>query len=100
MAGTCEVALALPLRNTFSYAIPDALEQRVVPGARVVVPFRNRSMIGVALEVRAPEGRDAAAPASSKTAARSYAQPLKTVADVLDAQPALSPQLITLGRWV
>jgi primosomal protein N' (replication factor Y) (superfamily II helicase) len=105
MAGTCEVALALPLRNTFSYAIPDALEQRVVPGARVLVPFRNRSMIGVVLEVSAPAasapaGHGAAAPASSKAGARPHTQPLKDVAEVLDAQSALSPQLIALGHWV
>jgi primosomal protein N' (replication factor Y) len=120
MAGTCEVALALPLRNTFSYAIPDALEQTVMPGARVLVPFRNRSLIGVVLEVNRLEvstaeasGPGASAPpanelgihgatalAPSKTAAPPYTQPLKSVAEVLDAQPALSPQLIALGRWV
>ena len=105
MAGTCEVALAIPLRNTFSYAIPEALEQTVVPGARVLVPFRNRAMIGVVLEVgglaaSALGDYAAAGLAVSKGAAPSYTQPLKNVAEVLDAQPALSPQLIALGRWV
>ena len=30
--------------------VPDALDALVVPGARVVVPFRNRAMMGVVLE--------------------------------------------------
>ena len=50
MPGFCEVALPVPLRTTFTYRVPDALDELVVPGARVVVPFRNRAMIGVVLE--------------------------------------------------
>ena len=59
--GYCEVALPVPLRTTFTYRVPDALDELVVPGARVVVPFRNRAMIGVVLEARprAPAGGDA-----------------------------------------
>ena len=40
-----EVALPLPLRRTFTYAVPEALVTRAVPGARVVVPVRGRRVI-------------------------------------------------------
>ena len=50
MSGYCHVALPVPLRTTFTYAVPDSLDELVVPGARVVVPFRNRAVIGVVLE--------------------------------------------------
>ena len=85
MSGYCEVALPVPLRKTFTYAVPDAIDELVVPGARVVVPFRNRAMVGVVLE---------------RTARRSTTTQLKEIAEVLDPLPALPPRVIELGRWV
>ncbi len=81
----CEVALAVPLRSTFTYAIPAPLADAVVPGNRVVVPLRNRAMVGVVLELseRRPEEHK-----------------IKEVAEVLDPLPALPPRLIELGRWL
>ena len=34
----CEVALVVPLRHTFTYAIPEALAEVVTPGSRVLSP--------------------------------------------------------------
>jgi primosomal protein N' len=51
MAGRCEVALPVPLRTTFTDGVPDALDELVAVGARVVVPFRNRAMVGVVVKV-------------------------------------------------
>lgn len=85
MAAFCEVALPLPLRKTFTYAIPERLAEAVLPGCRVVVPFRNRSLVGIVL------GLNDKAPAATK---------IKEVTQVLDALPALSPRLIDLGRWL
>ena len=84
MVRTCEVALPLPLRTTFTYRVPEALDETVVAGARVVVPFRNRSMLGVVL------GRGDSPDGAS----------LKDVAEVLDTVPALSSRLVELGRWI
>ena len=42
-----EVALPLPLFNTFSYRVADGLANAVVPGTRLLVPFRNRKEIGI-----------------------------------------------------
>ena len=93
MAGYCEVALPVPLRTTFTYGVPDALDDLVVPGARVVVPFRNRAIVGVVLErlsnplVLFPQ------PNSAKRV-------LKDVAEVLDPMAALPEHVLELGRWV
>ena len=46
----CEVALPVPLRSTFTYALPATLNGESLIGRRVLVPFRNRPMVGVALE--------------------------------------------------
>ncbi|MFZ0969082.1 MAG: primosomal protein N', partial [Candidatus Acidiferrales bacterium] len=81
----CEIALPLPLRSLFTYAVPSKLESTDLVGRRVVVPFRNRKMIGVGLAVtdRAPD------------VAR-----VKEIAELLDPIPALPASLIELGRWV
>ena len=84
MARTCEVALALPLRTTFTYRVPDALNTGMVDGVRVVVPFRNRAMLGVVLGCGdSPDGAS-----------------LKNVTEIIDPLPALSPRLIELARWI
>ena len=84
MVRTCEVALALPLRTTFTYRVPDELDGPMAAGARVVVPFRNRAMLGVVL------GRSDSSDGAS----------LKNVTEIIDILPALSPVLIELGRWI
>jgi len=84
MRELCEVALPVPLRTAFTYAVPQTSEAPAC-GARVVVPFRNRPMVGVVL-ARAVE-----------SASRNG---IREIGEVLDEEPALSPALVDLGRWV
>src|SRR5215211_7555020 len=49
-----EVALPLPLFTTFSYRADGAFANTIVPGTRVVVPFRNRKEIGVCVGFAEP----------------------------------------------
>src|SRR3984957_2164077 len=81
----CEVALPIPLRTTFPYAIPDSLRDEDLVGRRLLVPFRNRAMVGVGLSV------------SDK--APTVAQ-IKEISGLLDRVPALRPKLIELGHWI
>ena len=84
----CEVALPVPLRSLFTYEIPERLAGSVCAGSRVLVPFRNRAMTGVVVEVsaRRPD------PARVKN--------IREIVEALDAIPALPPNLVELGRWV
>ncbi|MEZ0334727.1 MAG: DEAD/DEAH box helicase, partial [Gemmatimonadales bacterium] len=78
------VALPLPLAQPYTYRIPDTLADRIVPGARVVVPVRRRELVGIATAV------DAAAPEA-------------TARDILaapDPVPAIPPGLLATGEWV
>jgi primosomal protein N' (replication factor Y) len=81
----CNVALPLPLRTAFTYAIPDALRDSIQPGSRVLVPFRNKSLVGVVVECvqHAPE--------STK---------IREITKALDFLPALTPKLMELGHWI
>jgi primosomal protein N' (replication factor Y) len=81
-----EVVLPVPVSRAYTYQIPDGLADRVVPGARVVVPVRRRSVVGIVTAVDVP-------PPESGVAA-------KALAAAPDAEPALSPALLELGRWM
>ena len=81
----CQVALPVPLRSAFTYAVPEAMQEEELIGRRVVVPFRNRPMVGVIIEAtsRAPAVKQ-----------------VKEIVSLLDPIPALTPQLIELGNWI
>jgi primosomal protein N' (replication factor Y) len=81
----CNVALAVPLRTTFTYAVPEQLRAAVQPGVRVLVPFRQKSLVGVAVDLAAR------APEKVK---------IREISRVLDVIPALTPGLIELGHWI
>jgi primosomal protein N' (replication factor Y) len=79
-----EIALPLPVARPYSYEIPAALAARAVVGARVVVPVARRRAVGVVVAA------DAAPPAVA-------ARPVLLAPD---DEPALSPALVALGRWL
>src|SRR5260370_25378961 len=78
----CNVALPVPLRTMFTYAVPDALQGTVQPGSRVLVPFRKKAMVGVVVELaeNAPQGTQT-----------------REITPVLDFVPAFPPNLIELA---
>ena len=81
----CNVALPVPLRTTFTYAVPEALRGQVMPGSRVLAPFRKKSLVGVVVEMveTPPEGTK-----------------IREISKLLDLLPALPPKLIELGHWI
>jgi primosomal protein N' (replication factor Y) len=82
-ASFCNVALPVPLRNTFTYSIP--LRAQVQPGSRVLVPFRKKSLVGVVVDLTETP------PADTK---------IREITKVLDLVPALTPKLIELAHWI
>jgi primosomal protein N' (replication factor Y) len=81
----CNVALPVPLRMTFTYAVPEALRETVQAGSRVLVPFRKKVMVGVVVELAESP------PAGTK---------IREIVRVLDFVPALTPKLIELAHWI
>jgi primosomal protein N' (replication factor Y) (superfamily II helicase) len=78
----CDVALAVPLDMVFTYAVPPGMEP--VVGGRVLVPFRQRRMSGIVVELHDREP-------SVKT---------KNVLQIIDSAPVLKEELLRLGRWI
>jgi primosomal protein N' (replication factor Y) len=81
----CNVALPVPLRTTFTYAVPESLRAGLQPGTRVLVPFRKKAMVGVVVELSesAPEGTK-----------------IREITKAIDSSPALTSKLIELGKWI
>lgn len=79
-----EVALPLPLFQTFTYALPDGSINAPAPGSRVVVPVRGSRAVGICLGPS--DGAGVKSP--------------REVLDVPDAEPALSPSMLSLCRWI
>jgi primosomal protein N' (replication factor Y) len=80
-----EVALPLPLFQTFTYAVEEGLANPVVVGSRVVVPLRNGKEVGIVV------GISDASPLKRKP---------KAVIESPDAEPAVGPSLLELCRWM
>ena len=80
-----EVALPLPLFQTFTYAVEEGLANPVVVGSRVVVPLRSGKEIGVCI------GVSDVSPLKRKP---------KAVLESPDAEPAIGASLLELCRWM
>jgi len=79
-----EIAVPLPLRDSFTYSVPDDLAEKLALGARVKVPFGRRKLVGYVLGF--PESTEL--------------KRLKDIEAVLDVPPLLTPELLELGRWI
>lgn len=71
----------------FSYDIPPALAEKILPGMRVVVPFGrgNKKRVGLVFEVCADTGELGR---------------IKTVDCAVDAEPVISGELLDLCLWM
>ncbi|NBK22423.1 MAG: primosomal protein N', partial [Spirochaetia bacterium] len=85
MPNFVEVVLDLPLKDPYTYSIPDALKTVVGIGQRVVVPFGKREM--TAYVIAALDSFEA-----------SYeVRPIKRV---IDEKPLFGEQSIALAQWM
>jgi primosomal protein N' (replication factor Y) len=84
-----EVALPLPLLQTFTYRCPPDIFHQVQPGQRVLVPFRSQRVAGFV--VRKAEQPPNDLPAHTT---------LKEVLDLIDPSNLISPELFQLAEWV
>jgi len=79
-----EVAIALPIYNTFTYSVPKDLADFVSVGKRVLVPFRNRRVTGYILG----------------SCANVNQREIKSIIDVLDEKPLFPSTMIPFFRWI
>ena len=76
-----EIAIPLPIYQTYTYEVPSELESSIRPGYRVVIPLGKRKITGYVI-------------ATQNECQRSD---LKLIYDILDDSPALQPDLLALA---
>lgn len=77
-----DIAVNVPLKQLFSYSVPQEFAGQAKVGMRVRVPFGRRTSVGFLLELR-----------SGPT------DGLKSIKELLDERPLLSTELLSLLRW-
>jgi primosomal protein N' (replication factor Y) len=78
-----EVAIALPVYNTYTYSVPETLHELVAMGKRVLVPFGRRRVTGYILASATDVDQEG----------------IKTVLDILDENPLFPSSMIPFFRW-
>ncbi|HLM01696.1 MAG TPA: hypothetical protein VK400_11625, partial [Pyrinomonadaceae bacterium] len=84
-----EVALPLPLRQTFTYGLPLALRENVKLGARLLVPFGNRQLTGYAVALHRNLSEEIEFEADA----------VKEVLELIDEEPLVSAEILRLTQW-
>ena len=81
-----DVIVPLPIANTFTYSLPESLEEQVETGCRVVVPFgvkKYYTAIVVKIHYSAPENYET-----------------KDISEVLDKTPVMLDRQLAFWKWV
>lgn len=79
-----EVVLEIPLEREFDYSIPPRMINQLCVGMRVWVPFGPRRLPGYVVKIK--EQAD-------------YKN-VREIISLIDNEPILSPELISLARWI
>ena len=78
------IAVTVPVRGTFVYAVPESLSRKAQVGCRALVPFKNRKITGYILE-KVPWEKN---------------QTLKEIVNILDPEPLFHRQQIPFFKWM
>src|SRR3954471_16450718 len=107
--GAIAVAVPVPGLGPWTYAVPDDFPEPSI-GARVLVPLGNRIVTGIAIaaadrpaETGLPPswpGHDGEDGAGAPDADSPASAEIKPLADVLDRDPFLPPDVVNLALWV
>jgi len=78
------IAVNIPSAKTFTYSVPEEMEESIAIGKRVLVPFGKRKVTGYVTELKKQSERDN----------------LKEIIDILDKRPLFTTEDLTFYRWV
>ena len=79
-----EIVLPVPVERSFSYAVPEALQDRIQVGMRAIVPVQKRVETGYVVGVSPTCDFDAPKP----------------ILDLPDTLPVFSPAMLKLCKWM
>lgn len=79
-----EVALPIPIYENFTYSVPPNLAEKIVIGSRVIVPFGKAFKTGIIIDF----------------ADSTRIENVKTLVDLADEDPPVTPHIIDLCCWI
>lgn len=84
-----ELALPLPMRQTFTYHLPENIRDNIKIGSRLLVPFGKRNLTGYAVELHQTldEGLEI------------ELENIKDALELLDEEPLLTEEILKLTQW-
>lgn len=80
-----QIALPLPLEESYDYAIPEAIISQIKIGCRVKVSFGRQMLTGFCIGI------------SEQT--RISADKIKQILEILDFEPVISEKMLVFARW-
>ncbi len=81
-----EIAIPTPVHGTFTYAVGD--NDNLLPGMRVVVPFRKKDVVGICLDI------------TDKPPLELNPKSIKSISSIIDDVPSLTTPMIKLIEWM
>ena len=84
-----EVALPLPLRQTFTYSLPLALGETARTGARLLVPFGSRQLTGYVVALHKTLSEEIEIEPES----------VKDALELIDEEPLITDEILRLTQW-
>jgi len=78
------VAIAVPIDQTYTYQVPEPFQHACRTGVRVMVPFGRQTLSGYCLE----------------TTSQVEVDKIKFILDVLDETPLFYPDILPLFKWM
>lgn len=79
-----DVAIPVNVRDVYTYRIPAEMQESVVPGMRVYIPFSNRMAIGMVVHIH-----------EKKPPFK-----VKPIRQLLDKEPVMSEEMLKLTEWI
>lgn len=84
-----EIALPVPLRQTFTYRLPLGLRENVRLGARLLVPFGKRQLTGYAVALHPRLSDDVEIEQDA----------IKDAIELIDEEPLVTEEILKLTQW-
>jgi primosomal protein N' (replication factor Y) len=86
-----EIAIPLPVHQTFTYALPQSFAAQTQPGARVLIPFGKQLITGYVVAIHhslEEAGIDA------------RTTDIKSVEELFDTEPLVTAEMLELTKWI
>ncbi len=84
------MAVPVPLRQNFTYRIPEEYREQIKIGARVLVPFGKQLLTGYVVAFHAAIAADSEIPVEE----------IKDIAELTDTEPLITEEILKLTEWV